>query len=684
MVLKPSYEELEERIKVLEREVFERTKTERKPEESEDWFRMLAEEAPFGISIMRSDRVFEYFNPKFAEMFGYTLDDLPSKEVWFQKAYPDEEYRKQRISEWTKDYFEEPGKMEIKPRVFTVTCKSGEKKTIHFRVVALNEGRQLITYEEISAGARAAEALRRSEEEARRLFKESRRAKEVSRVLLNSSADAVAIYDLEGKTLYTSPAFTDLFGWTLQDLEGKRIPFVPDSEKDATSAIIRDLLESGRPCRNFETRRFAKDGRLLDVSISASRYLDEEGKPAGILSMLRDISGKKRMEAQLLQAHKMEAVGTLAGGISHDFNNVLQIISGYTQIMLMSRDASHPDYPKLQGIEKAAHKGSELTKRLLLFSRNVEAELRPVDLNQAVLQVSKLLERTIPKMILIQTDLAPDLKIISADPLQLEQIIMNLGVNARDAMPEGGSLIFKTGNVVLDECFCRTHVGSKAGRFVELKVTDTGQGIEPEVQEHIFEPFFTTKPIGQGTGLGLAMIYGIVKNHGGYISFESTRGQGTTFQIFFPVPTLEMETDENETRKREEIPGGNGERILVVDDEQLLLEMVGEVLTKFGYVPILAESGEKAIDILKERGRGVDLVILDLSMPGMGGYRCLKEMLLMDPALKVIIASGYSANQKVRETLDSGAAGFIAKPYHYSDMMKKISDFLAVKREKVS
>jgi PAS domain S-box-containing protein len=526
------------------------------------------------------------------------------------------------------------------------------------------------TYEELD------ERVRTLEREALEREKELKRAQEVYRSLLNSSPDAVVIYDLEGRTRYASPAFTDLFGWTLQEIEGERIPFVPESEKESTAAAIRDLLVSGKPCRNFETRRTTKDGRVLDVSIAASRYLDEEGTPAGILTMLRDISEKKRMESQLLHSHKMEAVGTLAGGISHDFNNILQIVSGYVQILLLSANPSHPDYAKLQAMERAARKGSELTKRLLIFSRKVEAELRPVDLNHAVLQVAKLLERTIPKMIRIHTELAQDLKVVNADPLQLEQIIINLGVNAADAMNEGGEITFKTGNVVLDEPYCRTHVGSKAGEHVKLSVSDTGRGIRPELQKHIFEPFFTTKGIGKGTGLGLAMVYGIVKNHGGYIDFESAFGRGTTFEIFFPVLAVDAGTGAADYRPDSGDLCGSGEKILVVDDEKLLLEMVGDLLGRFGYVPILAESGERAIEILRvERGR-VELAILDLSMPGMGGYRCLKEMLGMSPGLKVIIASGYSDDQKVRETLRSGAAAFIAKPYHYNDMLKKIRDSL--------
>ncbi|MBN1102949.1 MAG: PAS domain S-box protein, partial [Deltaproteobacteria bacterium] len=638
------------------------------------------EDAPFAMSIMRPDKTFEYLNPKFTEIFGYTLDDLPTKDVWFQKAYPDEAYRKEVVAVWSRDSIKESRIGEIKPRVFTVRCKDGEEKTIHFRAVFQKDGRQFITYEDITDRARIEEALRRSEEGYKTLYRESKRAEELYRSLLNSSADAVVIYDLEGKTLYISPAFTELFGWTIDEIKGKRIPFVPDAEREATMAVIRDILEIGKPCQSFETKRTTRDGRVLDVSISASRYLDDEGTPAGMLSMLRDISQRKRLEAQLLQAHKMEAIGTLAGGISHDFNNILQVISGYSQILLMSSDPTHSDHAKLEAIDMAARRGGDLTKRLLIFSRKVEAELRPVDLNQAVLQVTRLLERTIPRMIRIETDLAQDLDVINADPLQLEQIMMNLGVNARDAMPEGGILTFKTANRVLDEAYCKAHVGTKAGEHVELKVSDTGQGMEEEVQEHIFEPFFSTKETGKGTGLGLAMVYGIVKNHGGYVTFDSRPGHGTTFQILFPMLKTEGEAPGVETRKEEELPGGS-ERVLVVDDEKPLLEMLEELLIRFGYDPVLADSGERAIEILKSGKDKIDLVILDLSMPGMGGYRCLQEMIRIDPDLKVLIASGYSANKRVREVLRSGAAGFIAKPYHYHDLLKKIREFLDEKKK---
>jgi len=680
MAEKPTYNELERRVRALEKEALEREKAERALEESEERFRSLVEDAPFAMSIMRPDRTFEYFNPKFIEIFGYTLDDLPTKDVWFQKAYPDEAYRKEVVAVWTRDSIEEFRIGEVKPRIFTVTCKDGEEKTIHFRAVLQKDGRQFITYEDITARARMEEALRQSEEGYKSLYRESKRAGELHRSLLNSSADAVVIYDLEGKAQDISPAFTELFGWTMEEIAGKRIPFVPDSEREATMSVIQDIVESGRPCRNFETKRTTRDGRVLHVSISASRYLDDEGSPAGMLSMLRDISERKRLEAQLLQAHKMEAIGTLAGGISHDFNNILQVISGYTQILLMSSDPTHSDHAKLEAIDRAAQRGSDLTKRMLIFSRKVEAELRPVDLNQTILQVARLLERTIPRMIRIEMDLARDLNVINADPLQLEQIMMNLGVNARDAMPEGGVLTFKTANRVLGEAYCRAHVGAREGDHVELVVSDTGQGMGEEVQEHIFEPFFTTKETGKGTGLGLAMVYGIVKNHGGYVTFNSLPGHGTAFQIFFPALKTYGEAPGVELRKVEDIPGGR-ERVLVVDDEKPLLEMLEELLIRFGYDPVLAESGERAIEILSSAKEKIDLVILDLSMPGMGGYRCLQEMIRIDPGLKVLIASGYSANRRVRDLLRSRAAGFIAKPYHYHDMLKKIREFLDEKRQ---
>ena len=397
-----------------------------------------------------------------------------------------------------------------------------------------------------------------------------------------------------------------------------------------------------------------------------------------LLTIIAKAMEKQKLEAQLLQAQKMEAVGTLAGGIAHDFNNIIQAISGYTQLLLMHKEADDPEYQKLKAIEHSAQRAAELTKQLLTFSRKVESKLRPVDINHEVEQVCKLLERTIPRMIGMETYLAGDLKIVNADPSQLEQIMMNLAINAKDAMPDGGKLVFQTKNVTLDEEHSeRLQIGRRD--CVLLSVSDTGCGMDPETVEHIFEPFYTNKEMGKGTGLGLSMVYGIVKNHGGHVTCYSEPDRGSVFRVYFPVLEAEGREQRAEEKKEEKIAGGT-ETILLVDDDKNLLDLGQDMLGQYGYTTIAAETGEKAVEIYNEiyiiEKRRIDLVILDIGMPGMGGHKCLKKLLGIDPDIKIILSSGYPANGKVKETLESGARDFIGKPYNLKNMLKKVREVL--------
>jgi len=408
-----------------------------------------------------------------------------------------------------------------------------------------------------------------------------------------------------------------------------------------------------------------------------------------ILAIITDIAEQKRVEeekkqieSQLLHAQKMEAIGTLAGGVAHDFNNVLQAISGYSQLLLMDKNAHDPEHKYLSRINRSVQSAAELVKQLLIFSRKVDSKLKPVDLNLEIAQIEKILERTIPRMISIETHLDDNLDLINADPIELEQILMNLAVNASDAMPDGGKIIIETENITLDENYCRIHVGAKPGDYVLLTVSDTGHGIDGETQQHIFEPFFTTKDVGKGTGLGLSIVYGIVKSHSGYIMCYSEPGKGSTFKIHFPVLKNEddshVKINNKETEEMVVSDGlrGNHEMVLLVDDEENILEIGRDVLEQFGYMTLTATSGERALEIYENEGDRIALVILDLGMPGMGGHNCLKRLLEIDPEVKVIIASGYSVNGSVKETLDAGAVGFVGKPYKLSDMLNNIKEVL--------
>ena len=387
---------------------------------------------------------------------------------------------------------------------------------------------------------------------------------------------------------------------------------------------------------------------------------------------------KQKVEVQLRQAQKMEAIGTLAGGIAHDFNNILAVIMGHTEIAQEKTKIGEDDTMETSRVLEAAIRASNLIKQILTFSRNVEIELKPLNLNHEIAHSVKLLERTIPKMIGIELHLADDLKQIKGDSNQMEQVLMNLTTNAIDAMPLGGRLVIQTENILLDDEFCNGHIEFLPGRYIFWQISDTGDGIDEETQKHIFDPFFTTKEVGKGTGLGLSIVYGIVKSHGGHIICYSHPGMGTTFKVYLPA----LQEDEAQIileSERYEVETGGEETVLVVDDEKAIRESTTEILKRRGYKIFAAASGEEALKICKEKKGQIDLVILDVGMPGMGGLKCFEKLIEIDPKIKILIASGYSAESQLRQTAAVNAAGFIGKPYRLRDMLSKLREILGAK-----
>jgi PAS domain S-box-containing protein len=498
-----------------------------------------------------------------------------------------------------------------------------------------------------------------------------RESKERYRSLVANATDMIFIAQ-DGIIKFPNPATSAVSGYTEEELAAQ--PFTriihPD-DRDMVVDRYRRRLRGDEVPNTYTFRILTKTEEVLWVQLNAV-LLTWEGKP-GILCSLRDITPQKKLEAQFVQAQKMEAVGILAGGVAHDFNNLLQAVLGYAEILIAGESSGDPDFRQLHEIKRVALRGAELVRQLLTFSRKVQSNPRPIHLNQEIRQIEKLLKRTIPKMIDVELNLSEDLWTVCADPAQIGQIIMNLAVNARDAMPEGGKLLIATRNITLDERFCKSHMGSKPGSYALLTIADTGQGMGREVLKHLFEPFFTTKEVGRGTGLGLPMVYGIVKTHGGYIQCDSELGKGTVFEIYLPAEERPVEPEEHQQKKK--LQGGT-EEILLVDDEETLRNLGEAVLTRYGYRVQTASSGETALELYRRQPEKIHLVLLDLIMPGMGGLRCLEQLLTINPAVKVVITTGYSAEGPTTDVLETGARKFITKPYAVAELLQAVRDVL--------
>ncbi|MDQ1237817.1 MAG: two-component system, cell cycle sensor histidine kinase and response regulator CckA, partial [Thermodesulfobacteriota bacterium] len=434
----------------------------------------------------------------------------------------------------------------------------------------------------------------------------------------------------------------------------------------------RALMQSGET-KNVEMEMQAFGGHFL---VACTPILDTNGDIKKIIHIATDITERKRAESereelmsQLVQAQKMEAVGTLAGGVAHDFNNILQVVLGYTELLLIEKTFPERYRNAIQKIGESSRKGADLVRRILAFSRKTDISLRPLDLNSSIVETKSILERTIPRMIAIKLCLGDNVPSINADPTELEQILMNLSINARDAMPEGGELVIETAEVVLDEEYARTHFDCRPGRYVLLSVSDTGTGMDKETLNRIFEPFFTTKESGKGTGLGLSVVYGIVKQHGGRIGCYSEQGRGTAFKIYFPV--LGSEAESPQSADNLELKGGT-ETILLVDDDEVIRDVGSQSLQSSGYSVLQACDGQEALELYRLNQDEISLVILDLIMPNMGGSECLKKLREINPSVKVLVASGYSANGLGKESLHQGAQGFINKPFETRRLLKEI------------
>jgi two-component system, cell cycle sensor histidine kinase and response regulator CckA len=588
--------------------------------------------------------------------------DLEGRIVNFNLARKKASGRLPRIGDLM--YRDFAGSHTIDMRAELVECiKSGRMKkfpeqTYRDRILSITlspfiKG-AIITSEDITDRKRAEEALRESEEK--------------YRTLVEHATEAIFIAQ-DGVIKFSNPS-TLSFGYSAEELA--RIPFgdlIHPEDRELVVERYRRRMQGEEVPDTYVFRFRNRSGEELWAQLNAAR-ITWGGRPA-TLNFLRDITPLKKMEMQFQQAQKMEAIGTLAGGIAHDFNNLLMSIQGYITLMLFNIERSHPHYENLRRVEEHVRNGASLTAQLLGFARRGKYELKPADLNEILQRSSEMFERT-RKEIKISRKFQKDLWAAEVDRGQMEQALLNLYVNAWQAMPKGGDLYLETKNVTLDRDYAKPYL-LQPGKYVKISVTDTGMGIDEKTQQRIFEPFFTTKEMGRGTGLGLASAYGIVKGHGGFISVYSEKGHGSTFTIY--LPASEKSIKEAKKVYSEEIPRGT-ETVLLVDDEVTITEVIEKALIMMGYKVFLAGNGEKALELYKKNQEAIAVVILDMIMPGISGGKTYDRLKEINPGVKVILSSGYSADGEAAQIMARGCDGFIQKPFGIKELSQKIREIL--------
>ncbi len=496
--------------------------------------------------------------------------------------------------------------------------------------------------------------------------------------IFETAADAMCVIAKDFNVIRVNNTFSALSGVSKEKTIGKKCHEVFHSSMCDSPDCPLTRIPGGEERVECEVEKERKDGTRIPCILVATPFRDPGGELIGIVECFKDITEHKRaedekakLEVHLSHAQRMEAIGTLSGGIAHDFNNLLMSIQGNISLMLMDLDSTHPYYKRLKSIEDQVQSGAKLTSHLLGYARKGKYQVKPINLNNLLKETSETFGRT-RKETTIHIDLAEDLFAIEADKGQIEQVVLNLYLNAADAMRVGGDLILKTMNVTHEDIRCKLY-DPKPGNYVLLTVADTGTGMDEETMGRIFVPFFTTKAMGQGTGLGLASAYGIIKGHDGYIDVASEKGHGTTFRIYLPASEKKVE---NTVYATEQIIEGSG-TILLVDDETIVLDIGVEMLERLGYTVLKAKGGREAIEAYKQNQDKIDMVILDMSMPGMGGGETFDKITEINPNVKVLLSSGYSIDGQAKEILARGCDGFIQKPFTTNELSQSISEVLS-------
>ncbi len=634
--------------------------------ESEERYRFLTDNVKDVIWTRDMDLNLTYVSPSVFEQQGYTVEEALARSP--EDAWTPDSFR--RNVEILKEELEiekrKPKDMSRSRTIETeVRCKDGSTIWTEAKISFLRnpngEPNGIIGItRDITQRKQMETALQQSEER--------------YRSLVENTMYGYFIHDIpSGRFLFLNKRACELYGYTME--EGLQLS-VWDALSIENYERIKQRIQAraagdklGPDIQKYTAVR--KDGSSFRLEVSSS-LITYQGRPA-VQGIVRDVTEQEFLEQQLKQAQKMEAIGTLAGGVAHDFNNLLMGIQGRASLMLIATEPSNPYFEHLKGIEDYVKRAADLTQQLLGFARSGKYEVKTASLNNLIKNQNRMFGRT-KKEINIQEKLQKNLWAVEIDQGQIEQVILNIYVNAWQAMPGGGNLYVQTENVVLDEDYIRPYQ-VKPGKYVKISITDTGVGMDEATRQRIFDPFFTTKEMGRGTGLGLASAYGIIKSHLGFIDVYSEKGEGTTFKIYLPA-------SEKTVVQRKAVNGklikGTG-TVFLVDDEAMIVDVGQGMIENLGYQVLTAKSGSAAIDIYKQNRSKIDLVILDMIMPGMGGGETYDQLKKINPDIKVLLSSGYSINGQAHDILDRGCNGFIQKPFSVAELSNKIREVLAKK-----
>ncbi|MGA8489647.1 MAG: PAS domain S-box protein [Terriglobales bacterium] len=632
----------------------------------------LLETLPDAIVAVNRDGIIIQVNSQAQELFGYSRDELIGQKI---EILVPESYRRQH-HQHRANFAQAPKTRRMGADLDLYgRRRNGSEFPVEISLspVSTEDGMIVLSaIRDISDRKRIAEELRRANEELHRRTAEQLgeyRARLAS--IIDSSEDAILSKDMNGTITSWNKGAEHIYGYDSEEVIGKHISVLAPGDRADEIPKILQRIAGGESIDHFESVRITKDGRHLDVSISVSPLRDTADAIVGASVIARDITAQKRSESQLRQAQKMEAVGRLAGGVAHDFNNILGIINACTEFLRDRIDPAAEPSVYVENIKKASERGRSLTKQLLAFSRTSAIQPRVLDLNERLRDISKLLRPLLGDDVEVLIVPRSASAVVEADPGQLDQIVVNLAVNARDAMPHGGKFILETGAVRFDDVFAEQNQAMRPGKYILLAVSDTGNGMDEATMSRIFEPFFTTKDIGKGTGLGLATVYGIVKQSSGHILVYSELGHGTTFKIY--LPCAEHKIGVGSKSEVETVgPKRQGTTILLVEDDEIMRSLTRQLLQEHGYTVVEADDGKSALEWAESHPQPVDLLLTDVVMRRMSGPELVERLHASRPTLKIVYMSGYTGELIAeREMLQRGIT-LLEKPFSRTALLNTI------------